>query len=167
MRRATVAAAVATLALIAPHAEAKPQQVLTDPKGDYPVAGADVISATFDTQGTKLVVTLEYAAAANSPIPFSYQLQFTAGDCDWRGNYFGANNGTGGGCRGSDSDAPASVKVDGNKIVFTMAAKGKLQKGTKLTGINVNSSPGGVLAGGNSSVAGDSGATDATYVVGS
>ena len=168
MRRATLVAAFALVALVAPAAQAKPQEVLTDPAGDYPASSADVISATFDTVNkTKLVVTLEYAATPNSQVPYSYQLQFTAGDCDWRGNYFGADSSVTGGCRGSDSDAPAKAEIKGSTLVFTMAAKGKLKPGTTLTGINVNSHPGGALSGGQGTVLGDTGTTDKTYVVGS
>jgi len=166
MRRAPLTvAAIAMSLVLAPAAEAKPRKVLTDPKGDYPAAGADVVSATFDTvKKTKLVVTIEFAGAPSTPVPFAYQLRFTSDEnCNWRGNYFGETFGSSGGCSTDDANPP-TVTVKGNTLVYTMAAKGALKPGTELSLIAVSSSPGGALAG---APGGDAAATDMTYVVGS
>ncbi|HVE62931.1 MAG TPA: hypothetical protein VNB94_03925 [Mycobacteriales bacterium] len=165
MRRTVLAAAIAVIALAAPHAGAAPKPQLTDPRGDYPVAGADIVSALFVTEKkTKLVVTVEFAGPPNTPVPFAYQLRFSTDDnCTWRGNVFGVDGSSSGGCTGSNASPPA-VKISGNKIVFTMPAKGALKPGTELSDIAVSSTPGGALAG---APGGDTAATDAAYVVGS
>ncbi len=165
MRRTAAALALCAIAVLVPSAEAAPTPQLTDPAGDYPVAGADIVSGLFVTSKSKLIVTIEFSDAPNGQIPYAYQLQFTAGDCDWRGNFF-AENDVSGGCRGSDSDAPVSATAKGNTVVFTMAAKGALKPGTTLTGINANNSIGGVLAGGGAENTGDRAETATTYTVG-
>lgn len=165
MRRSAAFVALVVGVAVGSPAGAAPKPQLVDPKGDYPVAGADLVSALFVTQKkSKLVVAVEFADVPNGQVPFAYQLRFTTDDgCNWRGNYFGETFGSSGGCAADDS-SPPSVTVKGKTIVFTMAAKGKLKPGTELSGIAVSSTPGGVLSGAGG---GDSGETDTTYVIGS
>ncbi|HVF20386.1 MAG TPA: hypothetical protein VNA14_09100 [Mycobacteriales bacterium] len=164
MRRMPIVVAVLSGLLVVPHAGAAPKPQLIDPKGDYPVAGADLVSALFVTEKkTKLVITLEFAGPVNTPIPFGYQVTFTTDDgCTWRGNFFGTTGNSSGGCTTSNT-SPPTAKVAGNKIIFTVAAKGDLKPGTELSRIAASSTPGGGLAGG---PGGDTGQTDATYIVG-
>lgn len=164
MRRTPLAAALLACVLVVPSAGAAPKPQLTDPKGDYPVAGGDLVSGLFVTEKkSKVVITLEFAGPVNTPIPFAYQLTFATDDsCVWRGNYFGVNGSSSGGCATSNA-SPPTVKASGNKIIFTIAAKGALKPGTELSDIRASSTPSSALAGG---PGGDTGATDATYVVG-
>lgn len=166
MRRLVVVAILAAVEL-GGSAGAAPQPQLTDPKGDYPLAGGDLVSALFVTENkTKLVVTLEFAGPVDTPIPSGYQLRFSiGGGCIWRGHYYGAYGGSEAssqdGCAGPEANRP-TVTAHGNTVVFTLAAKGALKPGTVLTGITAVTNPGGVTAGGG----GDHGQTSKTYVVG-
>jgi len=161
MRR-TLLALIAVTALAVPQAEAAPKPQLTDPKGDYPVAGADIVSALFTTVKGKLVVTVELAGSPSTPAPFAYQLRFSTDEgCNWRGNVF-YDGSSSGGCSGTDASPPA-VKASGNKLIFTMAAKGVLKPGIELSGLAVSTTPGGALAG---APGGDTGTTETTYVIG-
>ncbi len=167
MRRATLTAALLTGALFLPHASAAPEPQVTDPKGDYPIAGADIVSVTLKTEKkTKLVMTLELAGPANTPLPYAYQINFMAGACDWRANYFGAQDSISGGCRGDNASPPTDVKIAGNMMTFSVPAKGAFKLGTKITTFAVYSAPGGVLSGGGLALAGDTATSDKTYVVG-
>ncbi|HVE97683.1 MAG TPA: hypothetical protein VNA12_00700 [Mycobacteriales bacterium] len=163
MSRTGLGLALAAAVVLAQPVGAAPKPQLVDPKGDYPASGADLVSALFTTQKGKVVVVVEFAGAPNAPVPFAYQLRFTTDEgCNWRGHYFGSTGEGSGGCTGSDASPPA-VKLKGNTMTFTMAAKGALKPGTELIGIAFTSTPGGVLAG---TPGGDEGRTETTYTVG-
>lgn len=167
MRR-TLLALIAVAALAVPHAGAANAPQVVDPKGDYPNAAADILSVLFETRGkSAMTITMELASAPNTPVPYSYQITFVAGDCDWRGHLFGAQGSVGGGCRDDDSAAPTGAKIDGNKVIFTVPAKGRLKPGTILTTLGANNSVGGASAGGASALTGDGATSDKTYKVGS
>ncbi|HVE62932.1 MAG TPA: hypothetical protein VNB94_03930 [Mycobacteriales bacterium] len=168
MRRVALTAVLLSGALFASHASAAPTPQVTDPKGDYPVAGADIVSLTLSTVKKKtLVIALELAGPASpaTPIPYAYQINFMAGSCDWRVNYFGANDEVSGGCRGDNSSAPSGVKINGNTLTFSVPTKGAFKLGTKITAFAIYSAPGGVLSGSGPGAAGDTATGDATYVV--
>lgn len=97
MRRPLVIAAVAAVLAFAAPADAKPF-TYTDPKGDMPVAGVDIVSVTYSTTGTTttskvrgrkvqtytpthLVVTLGLAGAPVEQPGIKYKVDADVGGC--------------------------------------------------------------------------------------
>lgn len=97
MRRTLALAAVAALVAFAAPAEAKPF-TYTDAKGDMPVAGADIVSVTYATEGTttsrrvggrtvktyvptRLVVTMALAGTPVQQPGFRYEVEAEVAGC--------------------------------------------------------------------------------------
>ena len=108
----------------------KPKPQITDAKGDYPVASADIISATLSTvtEGTKelLQIGLELAAAPTTLVPYSYTVGFEVGGCSFRAVYFGhpsdALNRSAVGCVTGNTSVPeGKYTIKGSTITFTVS----------------------------------------------
>lgn len=146
MTRTVLAAALAAAALLAPSASAaNGPAVLGDPKGDWPVASSDMLSARVEgvVSGAKRSVRATMMLAAAPDAPTEYQVSF--GDaCDsWdlavRGIGTAAETATFTHYVCDSTQAAgttdAAVKVTGSKIELTAPYLFGLRRGIKVTGI--------------------------------
>jgi len=174
MRARHLLVPLALTTVLASGALAAPKPQLTDPKGDYPVAGADIVSATLSTlPGAKGKLQIDLALAA-APTAYSYSVNFIAGDCSFAAIYYGhpaegVFSKSGVGCRvaGSTSLPEGSFKIKGSTITFTVPLTGALKKGVTVTDITAGTAPSGMISGSVAAALGDNATTNATYKIGS
>lgn len=175
MRRTTVVAAFAGVALLAPHADAAPKPQVKDAKGDYPVASADIVSATLSTipKGLKeqLQIDIVFAGPIAGSPPYTRSLSFTVGGCQFAATHFGhgtpAFNDNGVGCSSGDTTTTAgTMKIKGSTITFLVPMTGALKRGGKVTDLAVATAPLGMAAGTPLDLAGDA-ASGKDWVIGS
>ena len=175
--RLLIAPAALLVALTAAPSSAKKVPLIEDPKGDYPVAAADIVSAdmTTATKGKgSLVITLNLAAAPSTSTPYSYWVGFVVGDCNFLAALYnhpleGVFTTSGVGCTqpGETSLPEGNVKVSGSTITWTVPLTGDLKKGATATDITAGTAPTGMISGGVVEALGDAAATDKSYKIGS
>lgn len=153
----------------------KPKPQLTDPKGDYPVASADIVSGTLSSvpDGTKtlLQIDLTLAAPPTTLTPYSYTLGFTVPGCDFRAVYFGhplkgVLNDSVAGCITGKAVPHARYRIQGSTITFTVPMSGALKRGVRATTLFAVTEPGGVSSASKLAMFGDT-ATGTDWVLGS
>ena len=175
MRRTVLATSLLALGLIAGSAGAAPKPQITDAKGDYPEASADIVSARLSTvpKGTKeqLQIDLVMAGAVTGSAPYTRSVHFTVGDCSFSATHFGhgtpafADNGVG--CSSGDTTTVAgTMKIKGSTITFLVPMTGAIKRGAKVTDLRAATAPSGMLANSPLDNAGDT-ATGSDWVIGS
>lgn len=149
-------AALLAIVVLASQAGAapKPKPQLTDAKGDYPVASADIVSATLSTvpdgTGTLLQIDLTLAAPPTTVTPYSYTVGFNVPGCQFRVVYFGhplkpVLNDSVGGCLIKDTAVPhARYRIQDSTITFTVPMSGALKRGARATSLFADTEPSGV-----------------------
>jgi hypothetical protein len=150
---------VAPVANLASQAGAspKPKPQLTDAKGDYPVASADIVSATLSSvpAGTQtlLRIDLTLAAPPMTVTPYSYTLGFIVSGCQYRVVYFGhpfrgVLNDSTAGCITGDAVPHGRYSIEGSTITFTVPMSGALKRGARATDLFATTEPGAVSSAG-------------------
>lgn len=167
--------AAVVLALLAGQASAK-APLIEDPKGDYPVPSADIVSADITTVKVgkgKLLIDLVLAAAPATTTPYTYSVSFVVDDCQFSAVYYGhpfegVFSTTGVGCDdpASTSLPEGAAKISGSKITWTVPLAGALKKGATATDITAATQPSGMVSGGIVAALGDGATTDKSYKIG-
>jgi len=165
---------MAAVVLLAAQASAAPAPQLTDPKGDTQVAAGDIVSATFSSGGARTMrVDLVVAAAPAESTPYSYEVRFTAGDCNYNAVLYNhpvsvlGFSKSGMGCDTASSSLPAGdAAASGSTITFKIPLSGALKKGVVVRDITAATSPSGLFSGAVLPVLQDTATTTATYTIG-
>ena len=175
--RLVIAPAALLVALAVGSSSAKTAPLIEDPKGDYPVPAADILSADITTVKTgkgKLIIELVVDAAPSPTTPYSYTVSFVVGDCNFSAVYYGhpfdgVFTKTGVGCSDPSSTSlpEGNIKIDGGKLTWTVPLSGDLKKGATATEITAATQPTGMVSGGVIAMLGDEATTDKSYKIGS
>lgn len=170
-------AALLAIVVLASQAGAapKPRPQLTDAKGDYPVASADIVSATLSSvphvTETLLQIDLTLAAPPRTVTPYSYTLGFTVPGCDFRVVYFGhpfrgVLNDSTAGCITGNAVPHGRYSIEGSTITFTVPMSGALKRGARATNLFAVTEPGAYSSASMVGLFGDT-ATGTDWVLGS
>lgn len=147
---------------------------IADPKGDTPVAAADIVKGTLTVVKPRkkaMTIALELAAAPSTANPHTYSVTFTVADCSFRAAYYGhpfegvfTTSGVGCSVQGETSLPEGAVEVKGSTITWTVPMSAPVKPGAKVTALEAATEFSGVMSGGPGQAVGDT-ATGGDWVI--
>ena len=147
MRRRVVAGLVSTLLLVAVVPASGAQPHVTDPRGDWPMAGQDIVSATFTTtRGPRpaLEIRLELAGAPQPDAALYWEVGWSTPDCalnyvEYTRSAYGPGVEHAELIRQCEPDGPfaaggaATGRLEGSTVVLSVPTARRYPKGTLIS----------------------------------